>query len=380
MMLPAMRIAHEPHSNPPRAMTRATSFARTGAVAWMLGAALALCSARGYAADSPVVQEGKRAFKAGVLLLQDPDGAKYDEALVEFRRAYQALGTWKVLGNIGLCALKLERDGEAIEAYEKYLAGGRAEIDKEEREQVERDLLRLRNQLVKVHVEAPAGTQLSDDRTTTQGSHIGNLYTMSAATMDLGLHPGHHLIVAKGAQGQARWEVDMVPASSISHKFELGGAAPAPAPAAPQPVGAQPIGAEPSVPATVTVGADSAAPESPKSSKRTLAFVAGGVGVVGLGAGVLFAVLRSNKVGESEELCKGPSGACPETQRAKIDEIDNAARTNGALSVVGFAVGGVGLATGAALLLMSSSPAPSSASPRIQPWVGVGSAGVLGTF
>jgi len=349
----------------------------------MLGAAITTCPTRGYAADPPAVQEGKRAFKAGVLLLQDPDGAKYDEALVEFRRAYQSLGTWKVLGNIGLCALKLERDGEAIEAYEKYLAGGRSEIDKDERAQVDRDLQRLRNQLVKVQLEAPAGTQLSDDRTTTQGSHIGNLYTMSGSTMTLGLHPGRHLLVAKNADGQARWEVELLPASSVSHKFEMGGGAPAAAQiaAAAPPAPAAALPATPEASGTVAVGADSSIPESPPSSKRTLAFVVGGVGVVGLGAGVLFTVMRSSKVSESEDLCTGPSGACPETQRTRIDELDASARTNGALAVVGFAVGAVGLGTGAALLLMKpSSQAPPTASPRITPWVGVGSAGVLGTF
>ncbi len=346
------------------------------AVVWALGAAVALGSVRGCAADSPAAQEGKRAFKAGVLLLQDPDGAKYDEALVEFRRAYQALGTWKVLGNVGLCALKLERDGEAIEAYEKYLAGGRTEIDKDEREQVDRDLQRLRAQLVKVHIEAPAGTQLADDRTTTQGSHVGNLYTMSAATIDLGLHPGHHVIVARGGQGQARWEVDLVPASSSSHKFELGTVSPEPGAAAAPPVAAPPVTSG----AAVSIGNDSTAPESRKSSTRTLAFVAGGVGVVGIGAGVLFAVMRSSKVKESEDLCTGPSGACPESQRARIDDLDQSAKTNGALSIVGFAVGGVGLAAGATLLMMSSSSTSSAASPRIHPWLGLGSAGVAGSF
>jgi hypothetical protein len=348
---------------------------RPAAFACAFGAMMVMGSAGVHAADAPAVQEGKRAFKAGVLLLQDPDGAKYDEALVEFRRAYQALGTWKVLGNIGLCALKLERDGEAIEAYEKYLAGGRAEIDKDEREQVGRDLQRLRAQVVKVHIEAPAGTQLTDDRTTTQGLHVGNIYAMTGASIDLGLHPGHHLVVAKNAQAQARWEADLAPASSVSHKFELVNAAPETPAAAPPP-----NVAPPSTPApAVTLGADSFTSESPKSS-RTPAYVAGGIGVLGIGAGVLFAVMRSSKISETEDLCKGPSGACPESQKARVDELDSAVRTNGTLSLIGFGVGAVGLATGAVLLMTSSSSARSTASPGVHPWLGVGSAGVRGTF
>src|SRR6476646_5802305 len=95
-------------------------------------------SVAAHAADPARDAEGRKAFSAGVILLQDPDGAKYDEALVQFRRAYELVGSWKVLGNLGLCALKLERDGEAIDAYEKYLASGGKDIDAQERAQVER--------------------------------------------------------------------------------------------------------------------------------------------------------------------------------------------------------------------------------------------------
>jgi hypothetical protein len=310
------------------------------------------------------MEEGKRAFKAGVLFLQDPDGAKYDEALVEFRRAYKALGTWKVLGNVGLCALKLERDGEAIEAYEKYLAGGGTEIEKEEREQVERDLLRLRTQLVKVHLEGVAGAQVSDERTTTQGARVVNLYPLSAATADLGLHPGHHVVSAKLGDQQARWEVDLSPASSVTHKFDYSSAPTAGV------AGAMAGGSEVSV-------------QKSGGSMRTIGFVAGGVGLVGVGLGTLFAIQRSNKVSDSQALCTGPNGSCPDSKKPAIDSLDDEAKKNGTLSVVGFAVGGAALVTGVTLIVMggkSKSSTAESDAPRVQPWVGFGSAGFLGKF
>ncbi len=58
-------------------------------------------------------------FTAGVNLLQDPDGARYEEAYREFKAAYAESPSWKILGNLGLASMKLERDGEAIEAYQK---------------------------------------------------------------------------------------------------------------------------------------------------------------------------------------------------------------------------------------------------------------------
>ena len=110
--------------------------------------------------------EGKRAFAAGVILLQDPDGAKYEEAIVQFHRAYELVGSWKILGNVGLCALKLERDGEAIDAYEKYLDGGKKEIAPDERTQVERDSVALRAQVSHATLQLPAGGgSIVDERT-----------------------------------------------------------------------------------------------------------------------------------------------------------------------------------------------------------------------
>src|SRR6187549_2999033 len=83
-------------------------------------------SANPSAAD---LESAKKSFATGVALLQDPDSPRYDEALLHFRRAYELSGSWKALGNLALCLFKLERDGEAIEAYEKYLQSGGKKLD-----------------------------------------------------------------------------------------------------------------------------------------------------------------------------------------------------------------------------------------------------------
>ena len=74
-----------------------------------------------WAADVPITDEARGHFTSGVNLLKDPDGARYEDAYREFKAAYAAAASYKILGNLGLCALKLERDGEAIDAYEEYL-------------------------------------------------------------------------------------------------------------------------------------------------------------------------------------------------------------------------------------------------------------------
>ena len=87
-------------------------------------------------------EEARRHFAAGVQLLQDPEGEKVEEAYREFRTAYDVSGSAKILGNMGFCAMRLERDGEAIEAYSRYLREV-PDIDADERAQIVRDLCRV---------------------------------------------------------------------------------------------------------------------------------------------------------------------------------------------------------------------------------------------
>src|SRR3954452_23943721 len=91
------------------------------------------------AAKPAISEDAKRHFNAGVALLQDPEGEKVEEAYRQFRTAYELSGSPKILGNMGFCAMRLERDGEAIDAYSRYLREV-PEIDADERAQIVRDL------------------------------------------------------------------------------------------------------------------------------------------------------------------------------------------------------------------------------------------------
>ncbi|MBV9949955.1 MAG: hypothetical protein JOZ69_24140, partial [Myxococcales bacterium] len=95
---------------------RITRYIAGAAVACAMVMVSAPRAARG---DEAVSEEARKHFAAGVSLLQDPDGARYEDAYREFEAAYAASSSPKILGNIGYCALKLERDGEAIAAYSR---------------------------------------------------------------------------------------------------------------------------------------------------------------------------------------------------------------------------------------------------------------------
>jgi hypothetical protein len=247
---------------------------------WIWGALTFVHASRALAAEPAPSEDAKRAFAAGVILLKDPDGAKYEDALTQFNKAYRLSKSWKVLGNIGLCSLKLERDGEAIAAYEKYLAQGGKDIEADERVQVERDLAALKAQVVEVRLDLPGGSaRVLDERAPSQGARITNEYPVAPPAVRLGLHPGRHVITLRLANGDVKWETNLEPSASVSHRFDPV-AQPAPPP-------------------------DVAASPASSSGLRTAGFVVGGLGVAGLGVGAVFGLKTFSAKSDADGHCRG---------------------------------------------------------------------------
>jgi hypothetical protein len=125
-----------------------------------------------------------------------------------------------------------------------------------------------------------------------------------------------------------------------------------------------------------------------KSSNKTMAFVAFGVGGAGLIFGAVTGILAIGKHGDLEDQCQG--GKCPATLQDDVDSY----KTMGLLSTIGFIVGGVGVAAGTVLLLTAPKEGSSSAPPAAfktvkktdsarltwTPFVGAGGGGIRGTF
>lgn len=313
--------------------------------------------ARG-ADDVPVSPEARAHFEAGVNLLQDPDGARHEEAYREFKAAYAASPSWKILGNLAITAQKLERDGEALAAYRRYLAEAGAQLDADERAQVERDIATLNAGVVELRLDAQGGTVV-DERFTATGTVVQNAYTAEELAQPIGVRAGRHRFTAKRAGARdVVWEVNFAPKQSASHRFELeqgtGSTAPRSEPAAP------------------------AAPARSGDGLRIAAYAAMGVGVIGAGLGTVFALKSKSDYDAGNELC--PTFPCRLTaadnaKRLEHGEDGNAAKT---LAIVGFAAGGVGLAAGVTLFVLSGRSKAEAA--RVEPYVGWGTAGVRGVF
>jgi hypothetical protein len=183
---------------------------------------IATTATAAWADDVPISDAARQHFQAGVNLLQDPDGARYAEAYREFQIAYTDSPSWKILSNLGITALKLERDGEAADAFKKYLAEGGTQIEADERAQVERDLQTLQAGLVRITVNSdPPGAMITDERVPSAGNTVVNRYGPLSAAAEIGIRGGHHRMTASASgYKDTSWEFD-TPSQGDTHTFKL---------------------------------------------------------------------------------------------------------------------------------------------------------------
>lgn len=174
------------------------------------------------ASPPAISDQARQHFNAGVALLQDPEGEKVEEAYRQFRTAYELSGSPKILGNMGFCAMRLERDGEAIDAYSRYLREV-ADIDAEERAQIVRDLQTLTVGVARITIEVnEPGAMILDERVPVRGARVTNAYGPVNGKIEIGVRPGHHVFTAKLAgREDSPWEVEAYAGGKEKHAFVL---------------------------------------------------------------------------------------------------------------------------------------------------------------
>ncbi|MCA9619516.1 MAG: hypothetical protein KC731_10840 [Myxococcales bacterium] len=169
------------------------------------------------------MEAAKNHMAAGVAFLRDPDGARYEEAYPEFRKAYENSGSLNALQNLAICSQKLELDGEAIEYYKIVLAKKGDDLAPEEKAQIERDLAALQATVAWVSLSADRpGVTLVDTRTPRQGNPIRNTYHIGIEQKKFGIHPGNHKLVAR-AEGMkdSEWTVQIANGGDYNHEFRF---------------------------------------------------------------------------------------------------------------------------------------------------------------
>lgn len=321
-------------------------------------------SAASDAAGEVVITDKARThFAAGVNLLQDPAGERYEEAYQQFKAAYEDSPSWKILGNLGLTAMHLERYGEAIDAFTVYLKVGADTLSEEEVQQFQRDLETLQASVSTLEVRAPAGSNLTDLRKSTRGEDVKNYYTVpETGTIVLRVRPGEHKVSAESeGKSLGTWPVRAESQRTATHVFEIEASAPEDDTGAPPEPGTRP--------------------------NRIPAYVAFGVGGVGVAVGVVFATMygSQNKKGQNLYDSCLETGDCGSAERTTVEDHDKNASTAGTISLVSFGVGAVGVASGVALWIMGGSTGerPLEAQVgkvRLSPLTTGNQFGVAGTF
>jgi hypothetical protein len=220
--------------------------------------------------------------------------------------------------------------------------------------------------------------------------------------------PGEHKFQASG-DGMTSDAVAVTVKEGGRQSVEIvlkPGAAPpmpvAPPPPTPTPAAPTPPPGEPAAPAPAPA-APSTTPDTTSSSAslstsggggstgmRVAGFVGVGIGLVGFGIAGAFASKASGKHSDADTLysqanCDHPGvGNCSlgGNQRAQIQGLDDEANNAKKTANLGLIVGAVGVVGGGLLILLSAggSKEKASAGSSVNPWVGLGSAGLSGTF
>jgi hypothetical protein len=342
-----------------------------------LGAGLLLLSMPGAAhADGKVSENASRRFAQGVRYLTSQDPGRYEKAYREFKAAYADSPSWKILGNLGIVAHELERDGEAIEAFEAYLERGGKELPADDRKQFKEDLALVKAGHSTVAIETqPGGAWIIDERLPETGEPIVNRYGPTEGKIELRIRAGHHRIRAElnGFDSDV-WEFSDAPGAISSHTFDL-----APERAARQ---EEPMPVE----GKRDVRADSKPGGS--SGLRAASYVALGLGVVGAGVGTYFAIDGYDKRTQADDLfaaCEAQNPGCG-TAASGYDKAIAAQDAEGQAftrSLVSYVAGGVFAATGVVLFIVSSGndESPDAAGEAsLTPWLSPNGVGVSGTF
>jgi hypothetical protein len=151
--------------------------------------------------------------------------------------------------------------------------------------------------------------------------------------------------------------------------------------------------APPAEPVPVTPAATSTpAPATPTdqgvansgSSLRLPAYIALGVGAVGVGLGTYFALDAGKAADEADDMCGGSRSSCELQSGVSRDDVESKndqAGSSRTMAIVGFVIGGAGLAAGGTMLVLSmQDEGATAAEPGVVPYVGFGEAGVVGRF
>lgn len=88
-------------------------------------------------------------FKRGLELYEEQD---FQNALIEFRRAYELQPSYRILYNLGQVCFQLTEYACALRNFEKYLKEGGPNVSSDRRAEVERDIAKLQTRIGRIEI------------------------------------------------------------------------------------------------------------------------------------------------------------------------------------------------------------------------------------
>lgn len=291
------------------------------------GAAVALHAGASLAGDASTPEKEQKAgaqktFDAGSKLY---DAHQFEEALAAFRASYQIVPSPNSHLMVARALRELGRDVEAYAEYdavakeaakrgEKYQSAGHAAA--EEREEVRAKIALV---TVTLAAGAPADAVVKVGDRTLAAAELGTPIPVA---------PGPVEVTANAGDGSTAKQESTLAAGGAS-TVTLTLVAPAKPAEAPAPA-----------PAPVVVSTSN-------TSLRTWAYVAGGVGVVGLATFGIFGAMSDSKYDSLDSSC--PDHVCPPGKSGDVD----AGKRDQTIANVGLVLGVVGVGAGVTLFLVS---------------------------
>jgi len=315
-------------------VNRAARFSSLGCFACLT----MLCYVRPAAAE---VTAGQRAtaealFQQAAQLMEQK---KFSEACEQFAASQEldpGLGTTLYLADC------YEQAGKTASAWALFqeAADGARRAQQADREQIATDRAqRLKGRLSKLELRVPAARRVPGLELRLNDAPVPSVSWNAPLPLD----PGQTRVEAR-APGKKPWSIQLNVADGPSNQVvEVAELADAPKPLASE---------------TANALSEKLAPRDPGSTQRTIGYVVGAVGVVGLAVGGYFGyrALTLNKDSKANCRADDPNACTPEGVAARED-----AKTAGTLSTVSSIGGGALLATGLTLVFTAPSLAPARA-------------------
>ncbi len=315
-------------------MKRAARFSSLGCFACLT----ILCGVRPAAADVTAAQRAtaEALFQQAAQLMEQK---RFNEACEQFAASQEldpGLGTTLYLADC------YEQAGKTASAWALFqeAADGARRAQQADREQIANErAAKLKERLSKLELRVPPARRVPGLEL-----RINDAPVPSASwNVPLPVDPGQTRIEAR-APGKKPWSVQLKVADGPANQFvEVGELANAP----------QPLALD-----SASIVSEKLAPRDAGATQRTIGYVVGAVGVVGLAVGGYFGYRALSLNKESKGNCRADDpNACTSAGVAARED----AQTAGTVSTVASISGGALLATGLTLVFTAPSAAPSRA-------------------